>query len=160
MANNSTPLREWKIITNFKEKANLFNKYFSSQCNPLPNNSKLPENQTYITETKLLSLDIEDEDIHQTIKTRDINNVHRHNEVSIRMLNLSDKSIVKLLSIIFKNYKLKKTFPNLWKKANIVPIHKKGEIDLIKSYCQVSLLPIFGKIFERLIFNSLFKYTD
>ena len=105
-------------------------------------------------------MDIEDEDIHQTIKTRDINNVHRHNEVSIRMLNLSDKSIVKLLSIIFKNYKLKKTFPNLWKKANIVPIHKKGEIDLIKSYCQVSLLPIFGKIFERLIFNSLFKYTD
>ena len=105
-------------------------------------------------------MDIEDEDIHQTIKTRDINNVHRHNEVSIRMLNLSDKSIVKLLSIIFKNYKLKKTFRNLWKKANIVPIHKKGEIDLIKSYCPVSLLPIFGKNFERLIFNFLFKYTD
>ena len=105
-------------------------------------------------------MDIEDEDIHQTIKTRDINNVHRHNEVSIRMLNLSDKSIVKLLSIIFKTYKLKKTFRNLWKKANIVPIHKKGEIDLIKSYCPVSLLPIFGKNFERLIFNSLFKYTD
>ena len=35
-----------KIITNFKEKTNLFNKYFSSQCNPLPNDSKLPENQT------------------------------------------------------------------------------------------------------------------
>ena len=39
-----------KIVTNFKEKANLFNKYFPSQCNPLPNDSKLPENQTYITE--------------------------------------------------------------------------------------------------------------
>ena len=33
-----------KIITNFKEKANLFNNYFSCQCNPLPNDSKLPEN--------------------------------------------------------------------------------------------------------------------
>ena len=39
-----------KIVTNFKEKANLFNKYFPSQCNPLPNDSKLPENQTYMTE--------------------------------------------------------------------------------------------------------------
>ena len=30
-----------KIITNFKEKGSLFNKYFSSQCNPLPNDNKL-----------------------------------------------------------------------------------------------------------------------
>ena len=52
-----------KIITNFKEKANFFNKYFSLQCNPLPNNSKLPENQTYITGTTLSFFDIEDEDI-------------------------------------------------------------------------------------------------
>ena len=32
--------------------------------------------------------------------------------------------------------------------------------DLIKNYRPVSLLPIFGKFFERLIFNSLFKYID
>ena len=76
------------------------------------------------------------------------------------MLKLCDKSIVKPLSIIFKNCKLGKTFPHLWKKANVVPIHEKGEKDLIKSYRLVSLLPIFGKIFERLIFNSLFKYID
>ena len=67
-----------KIIINFKEKVNLFNKYFSSQCNPLPNDSKLPENQTYITETKLSSFDIEDEDIYKMIKTLDINKAHGH----------------------------------------------------------------------------------
>ena len=38
-----------KIVTNF----NLFNRYFLSQCNPLPKESKLPENQIYITETKV-----------------------------------------------------------------------------------------------------------
>ena len=32
-----------KAIANFKEKVNLFNKYFSSECNSLPNDSKLPE---------------------------------------------------------------------------------------------------------------------
>ena len=149
-----------KIITDFNEKANLFNKYFSSQCNPLPNDSKLPENQTYITETKLSSFNTEHEDIYKIIKTLDINRAHGHDEVSIRMLKLCDKSIVKPLSIIFNNYKLKNTFPNLWKKANVIPIHKKGEKDLIKNYRPVSLLPIFENIFERLIFNSLFKYID
>ena len=81
-------------------------------------------------------------------------------KVSIRILKLCDKSIVKPLFIIFKNCKLKKTFLNLWKKANVVPIHKKGEKHLIKNYRPVSLLPIPGNIYERLIFNSLFNYTD
>ena len=40
-----------KIVTNFKEKSNLFLKYFSPKCNPLPSDSKLPENQKYIIET-------------------------------------------------------------------------------------------------------------
>ena len=102
-----------KIITNFKQKAYLFNKYFSSQCNPLPNDSKLPENQTYITETKLSSSDNEHKDIYKIIKTLNINKAHGHDDISIRMLKLCDKSIVKPLSIIFKNCKLRKTFPNL-----------------------------------------------
>ena len=76
------------IITNFKEKANLFNKYFSRQCNPLPNNNKLPENQTYIAETKLSFYDIEYEDIYKIIKTLDINKAYGHQEISMRMLKL------------------------------------------------------------------------
>ena len=126
----------------------------------MPNDSKLLENQTFITETKLSSCDIEDEDIYKIIKTLHINKAHGYDKVSIRMLKLCDKSIVKPPPIIFKNCKLRKTFPDLWKKANVVPIHKKGEKDFIKNYRPVSLLPIFGKNFERLIFNSLFKYID
>ena len=72
-----------------------------------------------------------------------INKVRGHDDVSIRMLKLRDESIVKPLSIIFSNCKLKKTFPNLWEKANVVPIHKKGEKNLRKNYRPVSLLPIF-----------------
>ena len=76
------------------------------------------------------------------------------------MLKLCDKNIVKPLSIIFKNCKLKKTLANLWKKNHVAPIHKKGEEDCIKNYRLISLLPIFGKFFERLIFISLFKYIN
>ena len=61
---------------------------------------------------------------------------------------------------MFNNCKLKKTFPNLWKKANLAPVHRKGEKYVIKIYHPVSLIPIFEKIVERLIFNSLFKYID
>ena len=44
------------------------------------------------------------------------------------------------------------------KKGNITPIHKKGHKQNIKNYRPVSLLPICGKIFERLIFSEMFIY--
>ena len=48
-------------------------------------------------------------------------------------------------------------YPCEWKKAN-VPIHKKGDKQTLKNYRPVSLLPICGKIFERLIYNEMFGF--
>ena len=41
--------------------------------------------------------------------------------------------------------------------ASIILVHKK-EKNIAKNYRPVSLLPIFAKVFERLLFNSLFAY--
>ena len=46
------------------------------------------------------------------------------------------------------------------KKQMLFQFTKKGEKDLVKNHRPVSLLAIFGKMFERTIFNSLFKYID
>ena len=43
-------------------------------------------------------------------------------------------------------------------KANIVPIHKKGDKQTLENYRPVSLLPICGKILERLMFNEMFNF--
>ena len=42
------------------------------------------------------------------------------------------------------------TYPQKWKEANIIPIHKKGRTDLAVNYRSVSLLPIVSKVFEKL----------
>ena len=60
--------------------------------------------------------------------------------------------------MIFKQALLTAVFPSEWKKGNIVPIHKKDDKQNIKNYRSVSLLPICGKILERLIFNEMFIY--
>ena len=51
-------------------------------------------------------------------------------------------------------------FPVNWKKANICPIHKKGDKQILNNYRPVSLLPICDKIFERLIFNSSYQFLE
>ena len=47
---------------------------------------------------------------------------------------------------------------NTKKKTNVVPIQIKKDKTLIKNCRTISLPPIIGKIFERVIFNSLFNH--
>ena len=50
------------------------------------------------------------------------------------------------------------TFPSEWKMANVVPIHKRDDKQNVKNYGPVSLLLIFGKIFEHLIYNEMYSF--
>ena len=49
-------------------------------------------------------------------------------------------------------------YPDYWKKSNVVPIHKKESKNLIENYRPICILPVFSKVFERIILNSLFNY--
>ena len=51
-------------------------------------------------------------------------------------------------------------FPIESKIGNVVPIHKKVSKKCVKNYRPVSLLPICKKIFERLLFNKLYKFFN
>ena len=62
--------------------------------------------------------------------------------ISFKMLLLADDSIVLPNS---------GTFPELWKHANITPIHKKAANQKV-------LFPIFRKIFEKNVFEHLYNY--
>ena len=46
------------------------------------------------------------------------------------------------------------------KKSNIIPVHKKGDKQIVNNYRPVSLLPIFAKILEKLIFNSIMNFLE
>ena len=94
------------------------------------------------------------------IRSLDTSKAHGHNDISIRMLKICDSAIIKPLSIIYRNCISQNTFPDMWKKSNICPIHKKGGKQVINNYKPVSLLPICGKGFERLIFNSVHEYPE
>ena len=60
--------------------------------------------------------------------------------------------------MIFKQALLTGVLPSEWKKEILFPFTKKSEKHNIKDYRPVSLLPICGEIFERLIFNEMFIF--
>ena len=74
------------------------------------------------------------------------------------MLKLWGLSIYGPVELILKEALYTVLFPSNWKKGNIVPIHQKGDKQILRNYCPVSLLPLCRKIFERLMFNKLFNF--
>ena len=51
-------------------------------------------------------------------------------------------------------------FPDSWKIARVAPIFKSGQTDDRSNYRPISVLPVLSRIFEKLIFNQLYKYLD
>ena len=149
-----------EFVTSFKDKAELFNNFFAEQCTMLRNGSTIPSHVSLNTHALLNDIILNENDILQYIRSLDPNKSHGFDGISIRMLKLCDNSIVKPLLIIFNNCINDGYFPLAWKKGNITPIHKKDEKNKIENYRPISILPVCGKIFERIIFNCLYRFFE
>ena len=116
-----------KFITDFKEKAELFDTFFPKQCSIIENGSKLSSNLVYHTNKKLSDIVFNSEDIGKVISGLDPNKTHAHDMISIRMPNVCCEFIHKSLEYLFRASLNDKRFLSEWKKANVVPIHKKDD---------------------------------
>ena len=140
-----------KLEADFKIKANYFNSFFTSKCTPLINNNTVPNSIQCVSTARLFSFYFSEKVILKILNDLNINKAHGHYHLawSIGMIRLCSKSVVKSLSM-FKNCIDTSTFPDIWKRSHIIAIHNKGDKHIINNYRPVSLLPIFGKILEKL----------
>ena len=74
------------FITNFKEKAQLFNSFFAEQQYLMSNASKLPSNFTLYTDNRVSAVTFSQEDISKIVQNLNSNEAHGHDNISIRML--------------------------------------------------------------------------
>ena len=145
------------FISDFAEKAQLFNDYFILQCTTIDTGSEIPL-ETQRNPILINDFVISDEKILKIIRSLNPNKAHGWDEISIRMIKLSDVALVSPLKIIFTNCLRRGVFPEIWKCANVVPVHKKNEKNIKSNYRPISLLPIFGKVLEKLIYDSLYSH--
>ena len=124
---------ENKFVTNFKEKAELFNSYFPIQYSLISNSSKLPSHIQYLTDNLLSCESFSRDKIAKVIQNLDPNKAHGHDNISICLLKVCGPSIYKLLEIIFNQCLETGVFSSKWKKGSIVPIHKKEDKPTLKN---------------------------
>ena len=131
--------------------------FFSFQCKPLINDSVLP-NFTLLTTSKFETVIISSDEIVSLIRNLNKGKANGPDDVSAHMLILCDETIAIPLKLIYEQVLAAGIFPNIWKSANLTPIHKKDDKQLVKNYRPISLLSICGKIIEKIIFNQLYLF--
>ena len=52
------------------------------------------------------------------------------------------------------------TFPDSWKTATVTPIPKSGDLTLVGNWRPISIIPLIGKLMERLCNNILINYLE
>ena len=134
--------------------------FFAKQWSLINSDSSLASKIKTKTDNSLYSVKFSTENILQIINKLDSNKAHGHDEISIRMWKICDSSVRRPLQIIQKSCLDRGKFPQEWKKANSVPVHKKNDKQLVKNYRPVSLLPKCGNIFELILYNFLFSFLN
>ena len=74
------------------------------------------------------------------------------------MLRLCANEVAAPFLLIYKKCIETGAFPSAWKLANVQPVHKKNSRADKGSYRPISLLPICGKIFEKLMFDHMCSF--
>ena len=147
------------------EVANAFNTYFSSTGNNLTKSISIAEKSPmeYLCNPVCDSFFIyptTTDEIENEISKLKPGKATGPYSISVDILKLLKSFLSTPLKILFNNSFLSGNVPNALKLPNVIPVFKKGSQTSLSNYRPISLLSIFHKLLERLMYNRLVSFLD
>ena len=129
---------------------------------PSPDVTKLPNdsNSNNLNDEKMDILPILRQEVEALIRKINISKSSGIELLSSRILKDSFLVLSNKLTYLFNLSIQSSTFPSQWKKALVIPIPKSGNPNKKENYRPISLLPLPGKILEKLIHNQLSYFIE
>ena len=78
----------------------------------------------------------------------------------MRIIKLSSDIIVEPLTEIINVSLVSGCFPDTLKIAKVLPAFKTGDPEKLKNYRPISILPAFSKLYEKVVYNRIYKYLQ
>ena len=179
---DSIPLYEnGKIITDDQEVCNLFNDFFRNigsdigfpednqrTLNEILDQYKNHESVRLIkesikrnaTDQSFMFKFVSEHEVRKVIKGLSSKKAAGYDELPAQFIKKIAFKLVKPLTWLINQSIRTNTFPKQMKQANIIPLFKKKDKLNKDNYRSVNLLPILSKIFERILFNQIYDYTE
>ena len=140
-----------------RAKAELLNQTFAAKFTD-PNVCVFPPAPDHMLD-RLCAFHVSEDIVRETLRSVDRFKACGPDNVSGRVVReCADELAVPIAKLCRLSFE-QGVFPKQWKCANVVPIHKKGSKTMAVNYRSVSLLPIFSKVVERIVFTSLFNHV-
>ena len=155
-------------ITNRRQIANEFNIYFNSiaskmnsDCIGMLKLDAIPSFTDYLPKPCKSTIFLESctaEELRTIIS--DLPN-GKASDIPITLIKFAAPIIIPHLQRLYTDGMNNGIFPDELKLGRIGPVYKmKGDRELMENYRPVSILPVFGKIFEKVIYNRLHSFLE
>ncbi|CAM5095950.1 unnamed protein product [Natator depressus] len=147
-----------KLVTEDVEKANVLNAFFASVFT-----NKVSSQTAALGSTAWGGGDqpsVEKEVVRDYLEKLDVHKSMGPDALHPRVLKELADVIAEPLAVIFENSWRSGEVPEDWKKANVVPIFKKGKKEDPGNYRPVSLTSVPGKIMEQVLKESILKHLE
>ena len=149
------------------EVATYINNYFINVGKLKPN--QIPSAQVQLQQDKetveanptVCSMEkVSEHEVWRIIKTINTSKSSGLENISSHVIKVAFEHLKPEITFMFNLSISTATFPDTWKKALVVPIPKKGNLALVQNYRPISLLPLPGKIMEKLIHHHLANHFE
>ena len=154
-----------KKIIDRRVIANEFNKYFNSIASKLNesivnlSDSKFSSFEEFLLPSNKNSIFLNDCSTSELLDIiKDLDN-NKSSDIPIRVIKKTAHVICPFLSLYFNRYMAAGHFPDTLKVGKVTPIFKKGNTEDVGNFRPVSTLPIFGKIFEKIIYKRIYEFA-
>ena len=149
-----------KIYCDDKDKANIFNNYFVSisSIESKDAETRLPDIPDIFLGNELEFIQITTGDVEDQLKTLDVNKAYGSDSIPPQLLKEGGNMICQTLKNLFNKSLECSVMPDLWKEANVTPIHKKDLKCDVTNYRPISILSVVGKVFERIVMKYVYNF--
>ena len=122
------------------------------------NTSKSFDDFLFPVQKKMEHKDLTFEEFEKTFKSVKHNKAAGHDDIDSNVIIKVYDEISYPLFMIFHSSFNEGIFPEQLKVAKVSPIFKVGNIEEIGNYRPISVLPIFSKVLERIMYNRTYQY--
>ena len=158
---SSTPLIDasGNVCASNESKARCLCEQFASNSGPQENSAGLPEFPSRCDDSLRLPF-IKSKDVLKCILDLDSSKSCGPDKIPITVVRHCAPELSSILSKVYNLCLKTSVFPSCWKEAVVVPVPKRGDMTSPSNYRPISLLSVFGKIFEQLLNKQIFRHLN
>ena len=140
-----------------EEKANVLNDFFSSVFT-IEDKTNIPNIPRQKNVQPITTIKIKESEVRKRLEKLNPNKATGPDGIPPRILKELANEIAEPLTIIMNKSMLEGKIPLIWKKANVVPIFKKGKKNIPGNYRPVSLTCVLCKVMEAIVREQIVEH--